>query len=86
MGREFSMGRGEPLPNPRFVQRARLPRQVSDNAIALRAGPVLKPAILVRIPAGRWGEPDGFKGAAGYLASRASDYVSGEIPVVEGGR
>ena len=28
-----------------------------------------------RIPAGRWGNPDDFEGAAVFLASRASDYI-----------
>lgn len=41
--------------------------------------------ILSRIPAGRWGEPDDFKGPVVYLASRASDYVHGELSVVDGG-
>jgi len=42
-------------------------------------------SILLRIPAGRWGSPDDFKGAVVYLASRASAYVSGEILTVDGG-
>ncbi len=37
--------------------------------------------ILERIPAGRWGEPDDFKGPVVWLASRASGYVNGEIVV-----
>lgn len=41
--------------------------------------------ILARIPAGRWGEPEDFKGAVVFLASRASAYVSGEILTVDGG-
>ncbi|KIW61150.1 hypothetical protein PV05_01307 [Exophiala xenobiotica] len=41
--------------------------------------------ILERIPAGRWGEPDDFKGPVVWLASRASGYVNGEIVVVDGG-
>ena len=42
-------------------------------------------SILARIPAGRWGLPDDFKGAIVYLASRASGYVSGEVLTVDGG-
>jgi len=42
-------------------------------------------SILLRIPAGRWGNPEDFKGAVVYLASRASAYVSGEILTVDGG-
>ncbi|KXG50651.1 Glucose/ribitol dehydrogenase [Penicillium griseofulvum] len=41
--------------------------------------------IMARIPAGRWGNPDDFKGAVVYLASRASNYVSGEVLTVDGG-
>src|SRR5580704_14891286 len=57
----------------------------TDNTEALRADPVRNPAILARIPAGRWGEPDDFKGAVVFLASRASDYVTGSILLVDGG-
>ena len=57
----------------------------TDNTTALRADPIRNPAILARIPAGRWGVPDDFKGAAVFLASRASDYVNGSILVVDGG-
>ncbi|KAM3415355.1 hypothetical protein BST61_g8884 [Cercospora zeina] len=42
-------------------------------------------SILERIPAGRWGTPDDFKGSVVYLASRASAYVSGEVLTVDGG-
>lgn len=42
-------------------------------------------SILERIPAGRWGTPDDFKGSIVFLASRASLYVSGEILTVDGG-
>lgn len=57
----------------------------TDNTAALRADPVRNPAILGRIPAGRWGEPGDLKGAAVFLASSASDYVNGTILVVDGG-
>ncbi|MEZ5403145.1 MAG: SDR family oxidoreductase [Bryobacteraceae bacterium] len=57
----------------------------TDVTEALRNDATRNPAILARIPAGRWGAPDDFKGAAVFLASRAADYVSGEILVVDGG-
>ncbi len=57
----------------------------TDNTAALQADPVRNPAILSRIPAGRWGEPEDFQGAIVFLASAASDYVNGTILVVDGG-
>lgn len=42
-------------------------------------------SILGRIPAGRWGSPQDFKGAVVFLGSAASAYVSGEILTVDGG-
>lgn len=57
----------------------------TDNTEALRNDPVRNPAILARIPAGRWGSPDDFKGAVVFLASSASDYVNGSILTVDGG-
>lgn len=57
----------------------------SDNTAALRADPVRNTAILARIPAGRWGEPDDLMGAVVFLASTASNYVNGAILTVDGG-
>jgi 2-deoxy-D-gluconate 3-dehydrogenase len=57
----------------------------TNNTAALRADPVREPAILARIPAGRWGEPRDLAGAAVFLASRASDYVHGIVLPVDGG-
>lgn len=41
--------------------------------------------ILNRTPAGRWGEPEDLQGATVFLASRASDFVNGQILYVDGG-
>lgn len=41
--------------------------------------------ISERIPAKRWGTPNDMKGTAIYLASEASDYLSGAIIPVDGG-
>lgn len=57
----------------------------TDNTVALQEDPERNPAILARIPVGRWGTPEDLQGAAVFLASRASDYVNGTILVVDGG-
>lgn len=57
----------------------------TDNTEALRNDPNRQAAILARIPAGRWGEPDDFKGPVVFLASAAADYVHGTILTVDGG-
>jgi 2-deoxy-D-gluconate 3-dehydrogenase len=41
--------------------------------------------VLARIPHGRWGKPDDLAGTAAWLASRASDYVTGAAIPVDGG-
>ena len=57
----------------------------TDMNTALIQNPERAASILARIPAGRWGNPDDFKGSVVYLASRASAYVSGEVLTVDGG-
>ncbi|MGC5170091.1 SDR family oxidoreductase [Microbacterium sp. DT81.1] len=57
----------------------------TDNTRALRDDPIRAQAILDRIPAGRWGTSDDLGGATVFLASRASDYVSGIALPVDGG-
>ncbi|HIG31266.1 MAG TPA: SDR family oxidoreductase [Verrucomicrobiales bacterium] len=57
----------------------------TDNTQALRDDPERSKAILGRIPAGRWGKPEDFKGPVVFLASAASDYMSGHTMVVDGG-
>lgn len=57
----------------------------TDNTEALRQDPARSKSILDRIPAGRWGTADDFRGPAVFLASRASDYLHGSILLVDGG-
>ena len=57
----------------------------TDNTQALQDDEARYTAILERIPQGRWGRPQDFAGPAVFLASAASDYVNGEILVVDGG-
>lgn len=57
----------------------------TDNTEALRNDINRSSSILSRIPAGRWGEPDDFKGPIVFLASDASNYVNGTILTVDGG-
>lgn len=45
----------------------------------------LREKVLVRTPAGRWGVPDDMAGIAVFLASRASDFITGTAIPVDGG-
>ena len=58
---------------------------VTNNTEMLRADPVRSQQILERIPAGRWGVPADLAGACVFLASAASDYVTGITLPVDGG-
>jgi 2-deoxy-D-gluconate 3-dehydrogenase len=57
----------------------------TDNTEALREDEARSKAILDRIPAKRWGQPDDLKGAVVFLSSAASDYIHGTILTVDGG-
>jgi 2-deoxy-D-gluconate 3-dehydrogenase len=72
------------------------PHQINVNAIApgymatentrpLREDPARSKAILDRIPAGRWGKPEDLQGICVFLASAASDYMTGYTVAVDGG-
>lgn len=57
----------------------------TDNTAALQKDENRSRSILERIPAGRWGEPDDFKGPVVFLASAASNYMHGTVMTVDGG-
>lgn len=57
----------------------------TDNTAALRDDPNRSQAILERIPAGRWGSTADLAGSVVFLASSASDYVTGNVLFVDGG-
>jgi len=57
----------------------------TDQTAPLRADEKRNTEILARIPAGRWGSADDLKGAAVFLASAASEYVTGHTLAVDGG-
>lgn len=52
---------------------------------ALINNPTRSRQIMERIPAGRWGSPQDFEGLTVFLCSSASDYISGECLVCDGG-
>lgn len=58
---------------------------VTDNTEALRKDEKRYNEILSRIPMGRWGMPEDLKGAVVFLASEASNYVTGSVITVDGG-
>lgn len=57
----------------------------TNNTAALQADATRSRQILERIPTGRWGSPQDIAGAAVFLASPASDYVTGHVLAVDGG-
>jgi 2-deoxy-D-gluconate 3-dehydrogenase len=59
-----------------------------DSALTRQARrdiPGLEERVVARTPAGRWGVPDDFAGIAVFLASAASDFVTGTAIPVDGG-
>ncbi|TCZ64789.1 2-dehydro-3-deoxy-D-gluconate 5-dehydrogenase KduD [Roseicella aquatilis] len=57
----------------------------TNNTAQLRADEGRSAEILGRIPAGRWGLPEDLAGPVVFLASPASDYVTGHTLAVDGG-
>jgi 2-dehydro-3-deoxy-D-gluconate 5-dehydrogenase len=59
-----------------------------DSALTRRARrdiAGLEERVTARTPAGRWGTPDDFAGIAVFLASPASDFITGAAITVDGG-
>ena len=57
----------------------------TDMTAAVERVPAFHERIVQRTPAGRFGEPDELAGAAVFLASRASDFITGVVLPVDGG-
>ena len=57
--------------------------ELTDGARAVVPG--LYERVLARIPAGRWAKPEDIAGTAIWLASPASNYVTGAAIAVDGG-
>jgi gluconate 5-dehydrogenase len=58
---------------------------LTEMNAALTSNPDFDAWVKGRTPAGRWGRPDELVGTAIYLASDASNYVSGQLIFVDGG-
>ena len=56
----------------------------TDMTVAAQRGPFYD-EIIMRTPAGRFGKAEEVAGAAVFLASHASDFVTGSIVYVDGG-
>ncbi len=57
----------------------------TNNTAPIRADEGRAAEILARIPAGRWGLPEDLKGPVVFLASDASNYITGYTIAVDGG-
>lgn len=57
----------------------------TELTAALVADAAFTAWVTGRTPAGRWGEVDDLVGALVFLASRASDFVNGQVLYVDGG-
>lgn len=59
--------------------------KTSQTAPLIVEGNPFNEFIVSRTPAGRWGDPDDLMGTAVFLASKASDFINGQIIYVDGG-
>ena len=75
------MGQGQ---HPGQRRAAGLDRHRADPA-ARQQVPGLQESVEKRTPAGRWGVPRDMSGVAAFLASDASDFVTGTAIPVDGG-
>ena len=57
----------------------------TDLTEPLQADAAFDAWLRGRVPAGRWGEPGELGGAVVFLASPASDFVNGQVLVIDGG-
>jgi gluconate 5-dehydrogenase len=57
----------------------------TDLTVPLQEDAAFDTWVRTRVAAGRWGEPAELGGAVVFLASAASDYVNGQMLVVDGG-
>jgi len=57
----------------------------TDMNTALLADPVRMEQLSMRIPAGRWGQPQDIGDVVVFLASQAAAYVHGQVLAVDGG-
>ena len=94
---QYGASKGGILQMARSIAVAWAPDNIQVNSIlpgwintdltvgARRDIPGLQERVVARTPAGRWGETDDLKGAAIFLASAASDFVTGVGLPVDGG-
>lgn len=95
LGPSYSAAKGAVVQLTKSMAIEMAPHNVQVNAIAPgwietdMTAPVkglpMNDEILMRTPAGRWGRPEEMGGAAIFLASHASDFVTGETIRVDGG-